>query len=149
MFRKFGRIIVSTRFGSAIGCKMLSTRQKRSNIRQRLPSSFTLKTFYTSFGYTTSQIGIFACSFHNTSPAGITRNVNHGGKRPVDAVRSGFDGCYSCRLFHHRQIPRTGFAQRNRKYRFITVNHILSEENRDSQTSGIYSYLLQLTNAFH
>ena len=52
-----------------------------------------------------TQIWILTCAFHHAAPAGIARDVDHGGEGPLNADRAGIPGSHRLCGLDHFRIP--------------------------------------------
>ena len=74
-------IVVFSRSGSSITCKMLDTRKNCIFLRQVI----SLESAYTGLSDQRTIIRIFSRTFHHTSPTGIPANIHHRSKSPVQS----------------------------------------------------------------
>ena len=90
-----------------------------------------------------SEIRIFARSFRNSSPAGISGHIDHRRKVPCHAGSSGFFRCHSCGLLHEFGVEGSGLRDSDRVDGTETVNDIQTEDQRNAQAAFLDCDLLQ------
>ena len=93
--------------------------------------------------HSAAEEGIFADALRRTSPAGIARNVDHRGEGPADT------GGNTGRTLDGLHVPRGRQAERNRKGRLITVDHIHAEDQRNTQTALLDGDTLHVADLLH
>ena len=114
--------------------------------RRRVRQVGTLVSAHHGLGHTASQERILTVAFADSSPAAVVRDIHHWREGPAYTVCC----CLRCRYLRRtgycRRVPCAGQCQRNRKYRLIAVNHIHSEEQRNTHPTLFDRYALDLAN---
>ena len=81
----------------------------------------------------TGQIGVFAQTLGNTSPAGVARDVEHGSEGPCNTLLAGFGSGHVGAFLDELRVERGCHAQRNGQYRFVAVDNIPPDDEGDPQ----------------
>ena len=141
-FRHIHSIIITTGQRRSIAGKMLHACKDGKSISKVL----SLEALYSRCRYEAAQIGIFTSALTDTAPAGVDRNVDHRGERPVQSRSGCLGSCHAGGSLDQFQVPAAAFRKRNRKYRLVSMNHIISEHQRDSKTRFFNRNSLKFTN---
>src|SRR6185437_9606628 len=96
------------------------------------------------FGYLRPQVGIFAGAFRNTSPTRIPADIDHGRECPADTIRTGLGGGDPGAFLYFVHVPATTEPERYREHRFVTMNDVHAEDERDLQPAFLNGYSLNL-----
>src|SRR5258708_36086538 len=86
-----------------------------------------MKTADTGGANDRAQIGIFTSALHDSSPARIACDVEHGRERPFQSCGRSFLSCDALRLLDHLRIEAAGASQRDRKHSAKAVNDVITQ----------------------
>ena len=99
-FGNVRRIVVTSALGCAIAGKMLRAGQNAC-----VAPACALEATHLRARHRRTQIRIFPRAFHNASPAGIARDIQHGRKSPLNARSACILSSHPLRLLFDRRIP--------------------------------------------
>ena len=124
---KLHRIVISSRCGSTIPCKMLHAGCHLTFFPEVVP----LETFYHSRAEQTVEIGILTGGLHDSAPARVTDKVRHRRKSHMNAAHGRFLRCHSRTLPGKLRIKACALSQWNRINGFEAVDHVQHEKHWD------------------
>ena len=142
-----GRIVVASRFGSTVESIVLHA--SHDLVGGKMHRITPLIAVDERPRHSAAEEGIFADALRRTSPAGIARNVDHRGESPADTGGTRLDGRNTGRTLDGLHVPRGRQAERNRKGRLITVDHIHAEDQRNPQTALLDGDALHVADLLH
>ncbi|CAH1687467.1 hypothetical protein CHELA1G11_20043 [Hyphomicrobiales bacterium] len=96
-----------------------------------------------------AQPGRFARPLRDSSPAWVTRHVQHRRIDPIDARGGSFPPGYPLRPLDRLEIEAGGLPQRDWENRPVAVQNIETEEKRDAEAGALDRRLLQLPRERH
>ena len=91
-----------------------------------------------------TEVWIFARALRYTTPTRVCRNVAHRRECPMVTDCSGLLSCDACILLNCRNIPRTRHTQVLGECDAATVDDVVTEDKRNTQTALVYGNLLHL-----
>ena len=130
--RPFGHVhgvVIPPPFGPAIGGKVLCTCGDR-DIGGGIAS---LESPHTGGGHERTEKRILSGALGNPAPAGIARDVHHGGECPVDTGGGRLGGCHTRVLFHHGRVPAACLGKWYGECRAVAVYDVEPEKEWDLQ----------------
>ena len=128
LFGNIYRIIIFSCNTCSVRRKMFGTSHNSVWFRQII----SLKTANPGLGNFTPIPSIFSCSFHYTPPTGVTTNINHWSKSPMNTLRrSLFCSTGSC-TFHQVKIKTGSLAQWNRIDSPQTMHNVQTKHQRNT-----------------
>ena len=139
------RIIITSRLRCAIKGKVLHT----SHYLVITAHVLSLIPAYHGTGDGSTEERVFAVPLGHTSPARVTADVHHRTECPRDTVGTGLDGGYTGGLLDGFHIPSARQAERNRENGFVSVYHVHTEQQGNTETALLHRLPLDLTDAFY
>ena len=135
------RIIITSRLGSTIQCKMLDTGQYFIISLH----SIALIAMYVCPRHQSAQVGIFTVPLGNASPTGIAADIHHRTEIPADSVGTGLSSRHACHPSDGDSVPATRHGKRYGEYCLITVYDIGSYNQGNLQTGFLHGNTLHLS----
>ena len=131
-------VVLFTAFYRAVSGKVFDAGHHRVAICR----AFTLHRFHHSLTHNRSEIRIFPKTFGSTSPARIARDIDHRCPGHVQAIICRFISRDTPDRFHRIEVKRRGQTEANREHRALTVQHIVSKEERNFQAAQFHHLIL-------
>ncbi len=119
-FGDVGGVVVAPAFAGAVTREMLGTGGDVAGFREVI----ALEAAHHGSRQHTAQVRVFTQGLCDSPPARIAPDIDHRGKRPVDAVGSGLEGGDARTGRDQFRIPTRRLAQRNREDGFEAVNDV-------------------------
>ena len=102
-----------------------------------------LIAFDPGLGHAAAEIDVLARAFRYPAPARIAGDVDHGGKGPVDTFGARFLRGDAGGFLHRVHVPACRLAQRDWEDGAVTVDHVVTEHQRNLQPRVLDCELLQ------
>src|SRR5205823_8800694 len=90
-----------------------------------------------------AEIGVLSGTFLNAAPPCVASDVHHRCECPADSGAARLSRREGLGLLLHRGIPRRRHAERRRKQRVITMDHVEPKKERDVQPTPLDGEMLQ------
>ena len=130
-------VVVSAAAGRAVAGEVFGAGQ------DALRPEVSLEAADLGGGHRGGQHRILPRALDDATPAGVPRDVDHGGERPVDADGAGLARGDSLALLRRRGVPGRGGRDRHREDRAEAVDDVEAEEQRDAQPRVLDGAALQ------
>ena len=95
--------------------------------------SYTHLDVYKRQGYFRPPPRIFAGTFGDSAPTGVAGDIDHRRVEPVDAESRSLFGSDPSAFSDQFRIPTARDGQRDRKYGFIAVDHVETDQQRNAE----------------
>jgi len=137
-FGQVATVVVAPAVGRTVTGKMFHAAQDAAGRTERGP----LETQHLRTGHRTSEVRILAGAFDHAPPAGVAGDVHHRRKGPVDARGERLRRRDLRGAPEQLRVPRRGHRQRHGEGRFVAVDDIEAEEDRDAEARLFDGHLL-------